>query len=163
MCKPLKNGKSASADPFAFDTDSLETSYQRFELPEQFSHVNLQALATAEGPAGELAVVAKKVHPWSSLYYGMTAVDVVQRLYTEWIPKYCGPNCEIQVLSPMIRGSLGTASLNKTLQQAVNPGQAGRTEIMVGEKIFRVGDRVIHRRNNYDLGVFNGDIGRITE
>jgi exodeoxyribonuclease V alpha subunit len=33
---------------------------------------------------------------------------------------------------------------------------------MVGEKIFRVGDRVIHRRNNYDLGVFNGDIGRIT-
>ncbi|MCI5141756.1 MAG: recombinase RecD, partial [Candidatus Electrothrix sp. ATG1] len=124
--------------------------------------VNLQALATAEGPAGELTVVAKKVHPWSSLYYGMTAVDVVQRLYTEWIPKYCGPNCEIQVLSPMIRGSLGTASLNKTLQQAVNPGRPGRAEIMVGERTFRFGDRVIHRRNNYDLGVFNGDIGRIT-
>jgi exodeoxyribonuclease V alpha subunit len=62
----------------------------------------------------------------------------------------------------MIRGSLGTASLNKTLQQAVNPGQQGRAEIMVGERVFRVGDRVIHRRNNYDLGVFNGDIGRIT-
>ncbi|MDU9050584.1 MAG: AAA family ATPase [Candidatus Electrothrix sp. Rat3] len=158
----IEEREEASADPFAFDADSLESSYQRFELPEQFSHVNLQALSTAEGPAGELAAVAKKVHPWSSLYYGMTAVDVVQRLYTEWIPKYCGPNCEIQVLSPMIRGSLGTASLNKTLQQAVNPGQQGRAEIMVGEKIFRVGDRVIHRRNNYDLGVFNGDIGRIT-
>ncbi|MCI5121872.1 MAG: recombinase RecD, partial [Candidatus Electrothrix sp. AUS4] len=34
--------------------------------------------------------------------------------------------------------------------------------ILVGERVFRVGDRVIHRRNNYDLGVFNGDIGRIT-
>jgi exodeoxyribonuclease V alpha subunit len=158
----IEEREKASADPFAFDAESLESSYRHFELPEQFRHVNLQALTTAEGPAGELAAVAKKVHPWSSLYYGMTAVDVVQRLYTEWIPKYCGPNCEIQVLSPMIRGSLGTASLNKTLQQAVNPGQAGRAEIMVGEKIFRVGDRVIHRRNNYDLGVFNGDIGRIT-
>lgn len=156
---------AAADDPLAVDivdTAGPDNSYQGFEIPEQFQHVNLQALTTAEGPAGELAVVAKKVHPWSSLYYGMTAVDVVQRLYTEWIPKYCGPNCEIQVLSPMIRGSLGTAALNKTLQQAVNPGQAGRPEIMVGERVFRVSDRVIHRRNNYDLGVFNGDIGRIT-
>ncbi|WYD81118.1 MAG: AAA family ATPase [Candidatus Electrothrix gigas] len=158
----IEEREQASDDPFAFEAESLESSYHGFELPEQFQHVNLQALVTAEGPAGELAAVAKKVHPWSSLYYGLTAVDVVQRLYTEWIPKYCGPNCEMQVLSPMIRGSLGTASLNKTLQQAVNPGQQGRAEIMVGERVFRVGDRVIHRRNNYDLGVFNGDIGRIT-
>ncbi|MCI5113265.1 MAG: recombinase RecD [Candidatus Electrothrix sp. AX1] len=158
----IEEREQAGDDPFAFETESPESSYQAFELPEQFQHVNLQALVTAEGPAGELAAVAKKVHPWSSLYYGLTAVDVVQRLYTEWIPKYCGPNCEMQVLSPMIRGSLGTASLNKTLQQAVNPGQQGKAEIMVGERVFRVGDRVIHRRNNYDLGVFNGDIGRIT-
>ncbi len=158
----VEEREQASDDPFTFEAESLEGSYHGFELPEQFQHVNLQALVTAEGPAGELAAVAKKVHPWSSLYYGLTAVDVVQRLYTEWIPKYCGPNCEMQVLSPMIRGSLGTASLNKTLQQAVNPGQQGRAEIMVGERVFRVGDRVIHRRNNYDLGVFNGDIGRIT-
>jgi exodeoxyribonuclease V alpha subunit len=44
----------------------------------------------------------------------------------------------------------------------VNPPQEGRAEISVGERFFRVGDRVIHRRNNYDLGVFNGDIGKIT-
>ncbi|MCI5223775.1 MAG: recombinase RecD, partial [Candidatus Electrothrix sp. AR4] len=145
-----------------FDSELGNGSYQGVEVPEQFRHVNLQALATAEGPAGELAAVVKKVHPWSSLYYGMTAADVVRRLYTEWIPKYCGTECEIQVLSPMIRGSLGTASLNTMLQQAVNPGQQGRAEISVGERLFRTGDRVIHRRNNYDLGVFNGDIGRIT-
>ncbi len=151
-------------DPLCFDTelDQACYEYKKFELPEQFSHVDLHALATADSAAGELATVQKKVHPWSSLYYGLTALDVVRRLYTDWIPKYYGPDCEIQVLSPMIRGSLGTASLNKMLQQAVNPQQQGRAEIVIGERVFRVGDRVIHRRNNYDLGVFNGDIGRIT-
>ena len=155
--------EAGGEDPLCFDSELNNDTYQGFEVPEQFRHVNLRALATAEGSAGELAAVVKKVHPWSSLYYGMTAVDVVRRLYTEWIPKYRGPNCEIQVLSPMIRGSLGTVSLNKMLQQAVNPGQQGRAEVTVGERLFRTGDRVIHRRNNYDLGVFNGDIGRITE
>lgn len=154
-------------DPLCFDAaiaqDAPVTEYGRFELPEQFSHVNLQALTTADSAAGELSTVLKKVHPWSSLYYGLTAEDVVRRLYTDWIPKYYGADCEIQVLCPMIRGSLGTASLNKMLQQAVNPGQQGRAEIAIGERVFRVGDRVIHRRNNYDLGVFNGDIGNITE
>jgi exodeoxyribonuclease V alpha subunit len=121
-------------------------------------------LAVAEGPAAELASVVNKVHPWSSLYYGLTAADTVRRLYTEWIPKYCGKDCEIQVLSPMNRGSLGTGALNKMLQEAVNPPQEGRAEIRLGgERLFRTGDRVIHRRNNYDLGVFNGDIGKIIE
>ena len=43
----------------------------------------------------------------------------------------------------------------------MNPEQQGKKEIKVGERIYRVGDRVIQTRNNYDLGVFNGDIGRI--
>jgi exodeoxyribonuclease V alpha subunit len=48
------------------------------------------------------------------------------------------------------------------LQEAVNPAQEGEAEIRLGERLFRVGDRVIHLRNNYDLGVFNADIGRIS-
>jgi exodeoxyribonuclease V alpha subunit len=48
------------------------------------------------------------------------------------------------------------------LREAVNPAQEGKAEIRLGERLFRVGDRVIHPRNNYDLGVFNGHIGRIT-
>ena len=147
---------AAGGDPF-----ETELLYE-FEVPQQFSHVDLHALATAEGPANALSTLARKIHPWSSLYYNLTAADVVRRLYTEWIPKYRGADCEIQVLSPMTRGSLGTSALNKMLQQAVNPPQEGRAEISVGERFFRVGDRVIHRRNNYDLGVFNGDIGKIT-
>jgi exodeoxyribonuclease V alpha subunit len=61
----------------------------------------------------------------------------------------------------MTRGSLGTANVNRLIQDAANPAAEGKAQLLVGERIFRVGDRVIHRRNNYDLGVFNGDIGTI--
>ena len=93
-----------------------------------------------------------------------TAVaDVVRKLYLEWIPKYFGNGTEIQIITPMTRGTLGTLSLNRMIQESANPPQKGKSQLQVGERIFRVGDRVIHRRNNYDLGVFNGDIGVIKE
>ncbi len=149
-------------DPLICQTAAPPVEYDRAELPEQFVHVDLQRLVTADSGAEELAVVLKEIHPWSSLYYGLTAVDVVKKLYTTWIPRYYGADCEIQVLSPMIRGSLGTASLNKVLQEQVNPARPGKAELTVGERVFRVGDRVIHRRNNYDLSVFNGDIGSVS-
>lgn len=131
------------------------------ELPENYRHINFGLFQTSENKADDLRAVLKKVHPWSSLYYGLTAQEVIVRLYTQWIPKYFGQECEIQVLSPMTRASLGTVSLNHALQQAVNPAQEGKGQLALGERIFRAGDRVIHRRNNYDLGVFNGDIGVI--
>jgi exodeoxyribonuclease V alpha subunit len=105
--------------------------------------------------------VVKKLHPWSSLNYGLTATQVIEKLYLEWIPKYYGKACEIQVLSPMTRGSLGTARINVLIQSKANPPCAGKAELQINEKVFRVGDRIIHRINNYDLGVFNGDIGSI--
>ncbi len=123
--------------------------------------VDLGLLQSAENQADELRAVLKKVHPWSSLYYGLTAREVILRLYNEWIPKYFGQDCEIQVLSPMTRASLGTAALNRDLQRVVNCKGLQQGQLVLGEREFRVGDRVIHRRNNYDLGVFNGDIGVI--
>ncbi|HHB75355.1 MAG TPA: recombinase RecD [Desulfobulbus sp.] len=140
--------------------ESVEYADHSFELPEQFRHVDPEAVISADTAADELRAVLKKVHPWSALYYGLTATDVLRELYCRWVPRYY-PGAEIQVLSPMIRGSLGTARLNEILQAAVNPAAKGRAELQVGEKVFRVGDRVIHRRNNYDLEVFNGDIGYI--
>ncbi|PIE58369.1 MAG: recombinase RecD [Desulfobulbus propionicus] len=139
---------------------ALDQSYPF--IPEKYAHVDLTALAAAETATEQLMVMSKKIHPWSSLYFGLTALDVIHNLYTQWVPKYLGPETEIQVLAPMIRGGLGTANLNKTLQEKVNPAQKNKAELTLGERIFRVGDRVIHRRNNYDLNVFNGDIGRIT-
>jgi exodeoxyribonuclease V alpha subunit len=85
----------------------------------------------------------------------------VVKLYLEWIPKYHGPDTEIQILTPMTRGSLGSANLNQVIQAQANPPAETKCQLKVGERIFREGDRVIHRRNNYDLNVFNGDIGKI--
>jgi exodeoxyribonuclease V alpha subunit len=130
-------------------------------IPKKFQHVNLDQVLQAETRVDELLSVLKKVHPWSSLHYGLSASDVVRKLYLEWIPKYFGSDHEIQVITPMTRGSLGTVSLNRMLQECANPQQKGKRQMQVGERIFRAGDRVIHRRNNYDLGVFNGDIGII--
>jgi len=65
---------------------------------------------------------------------------------------------EIQVLTPMNRGPLGTHALNRELQQLLNP--AGRA-IRAGDRELREGDRVIQLRNDYDKGIFNGSIGRI--
>jgi exodeoxyribonuclease V alpha subunit len=68
---------------------------------------------------------------------------------------------DIQVLTPMHRGVIGAAQLNAALQAALNPARAGAVEVMRGGRIFRVGDRVMQVRNNYDKEVYNGDIGRI--
>jgi exodeoxyribonuclease V alpha subunit len=132
-------------------------------IPKKFEHVDLEQVAHAGSHVEELVAVLKKIHPWSSLHYGLSASDIIKKLYLEWIPKYCGRDCEIQVLSPMTRGSLGTMSLNAMIQDSANPQSVGKHQLKVGERIFRTGDRVIHRRNNYDLGVFNGDIGEIVE
>ncbi|MDR3156093.1 MAG: ATP-dependent RecD-like DNA helicase [Holosporaceae bacterium] len=69
------------------------------------------------------------------------------------------PMVDIQVLTPMNRGNTGTDAINYALQDAINPNGF---EILRGEKRFRVGDRIMQIRNNYDKDTFNGDIGRIT-
>jgi len=132
-------------------------------IPKKFQHVDINALYMANTEVKELITVLKSVHPWSSLHYGYAASDMVKRLYQEWIPKYYGKGCEIQILSPMTRGTLGTLNLNNIIQTSTNPSAEGKREIKIGERIFRTGDRVIHKRNNYDLGVFNGDIGIIVD
>jgi exodeoxyribonuclease V alpha subunit len=154
---------SDDGDFFEFRIQEPVIPYEtEISIPKKFEHVDLQKVSEAQTRFEELLLVVKKVHPWSTLHYGLSAFDVIRKLYQEWIPKYHGP-CEIQILSPMTRGSLGTVSLNQLIQETTNPYAEGKRQLKVGERIFRVGDRVIHRRNNYDLGVFNGDIGVIRE
>ncbi len=149
-------------DPYAFRVGEPLVRYgSELTIPKKFAHVDLGQVHHSQTQVEELLAVVKQVHPWSSLHYGLSAVDIVQKLYLEWIPKYLGKGCEIQILAPMVRGTLGTASLNTLIQAQANPPAEGRHQLTVGERIFRDGDRVIHRRNNYDLGVFNGDIGII--
>jgi exodeoxyribonuclease V alpha subunit len=72
---------------------------------------------------------------------------------------------DIQVLTPMHRGPAGAGNLNNLLQQALAPYREGAPERRHGARVFRVGDKVIQIRNNYDkgtAGVFNGTVGTVT-
>ncbi len=88
------------------------------------------------------------------------ALDTLRRLVAERIPGRFGfdPRSDVQVLAPMRRGRLGTINLNAELQALLNPfgapveGSRGR---------LRLGDRVLQTRNDYQLEVFNGDLGRV--
>jgi len=88
-------------------------------------------------------------------------LDKIVDLVSRRLPARYGldPMLDIQVLSPMHKGTLGTLNLNAALQKALNTND---TKISVGQHTFILGDRVIQTKNNYDLGVFNGDIGFIT-
>lgn len=84
-------------------------------------------------------------------------------LVAERIPRrFDIPPGEIQVLAPMHRGVVGVAALNTALQQALNPAAPDRTERTIGSRLYRVGDKVMQIRNNYDKDVYNGDMGWIT-
>ncbi len=160
----IPDGPATEPDPNPYEfriNEPVRPYDTELVIPQKFQHVNLEKVLKAQTQVDELLAVLKNVHPWSSLRFGLSAADMVRRLYLEWIPKYFGSKCEIQILSPMTRGSLGTISLNQMIQETANPQQEGKSQLKVGERIFREGDRVIHRRNNYDLGVFNGDIGTI--
>ena len=109
-----------------------------------------------------------------------TIIGVVLTLIQKKLPKYVEAECfDIQVLTPMRKGLLGVERLNTILQQYLNPPDVKKSEKEYGDKLFRVGDKVMQIKNNYQLeweiatkfglvvdrgvGVFNGDIGRITE
>ena len=157
------NAKNSPQSPYEFRIEeTIQSAYEvDFVVPDKFKHVDIEHLTQTEAQVDALKAVVRKIHPWSSLHYGLSAVDTVVKLYLEWIPKYQGPDTEIQILTPMTRGSLGSANLNQVIQAKANPPAETKYQLKVGERIFREGDRVIHRRNNYDLNVFNGDIGKI--
>ena len=88
-------------------------------------------------------------------------LKIILDLAKERIPKRFrfDPLDDIQVLTPMHRGTVGAGNLNVELQKALNPGEDVVTR---GGRNFRLNDKVMQIRNNYDKEVFNGDIGRIS-
>ena len=87
-------------------------------------------------------------------------LSLIIRLVKERIPERFGFDSvkDIQVLTPMHKGIIGSGNLNTELQKALNPGDGG---VERGGRYYRVGDKVMQIKNNYDKEVFNGDIGRI--
>ena len=102
-------------------------------------------------------------------------VQTVVELVKERLPRnmHIAPE-DIQVLSPTRKGECGTGNLNRALQAALNPPAPDKPQKLWGDAVFRVGDRVMQNRNNYDVvwekndgtvgtGIFNGDVGIIEE
>lgn len=107
-------------------------------------------------------------------------IKTIKDLITKRLPKFTKINSfNIQVLSPMKKGILGASGLNNVLQDYLNPNSNNIKEIKTQNNIFRLNDRIIQIKNNYNLkweirsregilledgmGVFNGDIGKIVE
>ena len=101
-------------------------------------------------------------------------LETIMDLCTRRLPRYyenCGMLSDIQVLTPMRKGLLGSIHLNRELQAVLNPPSPDKTEKNLGERIFRQGDKVMQNKNDYRIGwrnirdfsqgegVFNGDIG----
>ena len=68
---------------------------------------------------------------------------------------------DIQVLAPMYRGPAGIDGLNKMIQEMVNPPGPKRKEVVFGEAIYRIGDKVLQLVNQPESNVFNGDMGEV--
>ncbi len=100
-----------------------------------------------------------------------------QQLVCRNLPKKFGydPIKDIQIITPSHKGETGTNELNRILQNTINPPAAGKSEYFFLDKVFRVGDKVMQVKNNYDAvwvrtdtgevgdGIYNGDIGIIME
>ena len=88
-------------------------------------------------------------------------LEMIIDLVKKRIPKRFGFDSvnDIQVLTPMHRGTAGAGNLNLELQKALNPGEEG---VLRGGRLFKVKDKVMQIVNNYDKEVYNGDIGRIS-
>ncbi len=91
------------------------------------------------------------------------AADLVVDVVQNRIPRKFSfdPLDDVQVLSPLHRGAAGVGELNRRLQAALNPPAPSKPEYRRGGSVYRLGDRVMQIRNNYDKEVFNGDMGRI--
>ena len=101
-----------------------------------------------------------------------TAQSVVA-LVKQRLPRYLGVDGlrDIQVMAPMKKGGVGVIELNRILQQELNPASPRKAELHRGDTVFRLGDKIMQIKNNYDIewkkgdedgkGVFNGDIGYV--
>lgn len=131
---------------------------------------------------GEPVVLDNKSRDFFFLkrYDANVIISICIQLIQQKLPKYVNAEpFDIQVLTPMRKGLLGVERLNTILQQYLNPPDAKKAEHKHGQTIFRVGDKVMQIKNNYQaewevrsrynipiekgLGVFNGDMGLVRE
>jgi exodeoxyribonuclease V alpha subunit len=118
---------------------------------------------------GEMPEIVKSTSEMLSDFYWIEqddpdkALELIVKMTRTRIPERFGfdPIKDIQILSPMNRGSCGTVAINQILQRELNSGS--KPQFKIGERVFKAGDKVIQNSNNYEKNVFNGDMGRISK
>ena len=86
---------------------------------------------------------------------------LVADLYEKEVMSTGGDIFSVQVLSPMYRNACGVDALNQLIQKQVNGADAAKAELKNGNILFRTGDKVMQKQNDYEKGVFNGDMGAV--
>ena len=119
----------------------------------RINHGKMPVAATGEALADFYFVVRDDPAEAARLAVDFAARRIPQRFDLD-------PIEDIQLLSPMHRGELGVTQLNQKLQEVLNPTGP---ELTAGARCYRLGDKVMQVRNNYELDIFNGDIGRIVD
>ncbi len=89
-------------------------------------------------------------------------IDLAVLLKKKALTSDDGKDRHFQVISPRNSGPLSVEDLNKALQDKLNPPQGDNKEVHLDDGVLRTGDRVIVRKNNYNFGIYNGDIGKVT-
>lgn len=149
------------------ELDEIFRQAQRSAIIRNAHAINHGEMPVSGGRDGDFFIIKQR----GAAEVMETVVDLCRRR----LPDYYGIASEqIQVLTPSRRQAAGTQQLNRLLQEALNPAEAGKPEKRYGDTIFRVGDKVMQVRNNYDIiwekqengqengsGMFNGDVGRI--
>ena len=140
---------------------------ERSAIIRNAHRVNLGQSPELSGNQGDFFFLCRRDAQW--------AVSTVLELCRTRLPDNMHiPAEQIQVLTPTRKGPCGTVNLNRLLQDALNPKAPGKRELTWGERVFRVGDRIMQTRNDYDVmwekddgtvgtGLFNGDVGRIAD
>lgn len=118
--------------------------------------------------AGKFPVASEKEPPEADFFWipqdnPVKVQEMILEMVCQRIPERYGlnPLRDVQVLTPMHKGEVGTSALNTLLQERLNPRRG--LELKRGYATFRPGDRVLQLRNNYDKDVFNGDLGWVHE
>jgi exodeoxyribonuclease V alpha subunit len=108
---------------------------------------------TEQSATGEFYVIERKDDE--------SAAEAIVEMIATRIPKRFGldPRRDVQLLTPMHRGATGTIAMNERLQTLLNPSGPS---VKVGQRLYRLGDKVMQLKNDYDREVYNGDVGFVT-
>ncbi|WP_027178107.1 SF1B family DNA helicase RecD2 [Maridesulfovibrio bastinii] len=131
------------------------------QAQESYIVVNAHRINDGEFPLNHPKEAPESDFYWIPQENLQKVQDMIVQSVCERIPEryFLDPMTDIQVLTPMHKGEVGTQRLNQVLQEKLNPAKGA--VLTRGNTEFRVGDRILQLRNNYEKEVFNGDLGRV--